>query len=174
MRRTLFAPAGHLLNRALVAGVCLALLSPLRSAAAQDSARAPAVLPDTFTGFGPLYFASGRHSLPSDAVPLLERVLRWLHVNPGMRFRFEGNSDRRGSDEANLVISRRRAESAVRWLVAKGISRSRLDVVAHGETRPLCGEFDTSCAHLERRVDIRIAAFGANSVVRPREELPPR
>lgn len=161
--------------RALLFGsFCLALLAPGRSAAAQDPVTVPEVVPDTFTAFGPIYFDAGRHSIRGDAVPFLERMLRWLRINPGMRFRVEGYSDQRGPEEANLRVSRRRAEAAVRWFTARGIARSRFDVVAYGETRPQCDQADRACAPSERRAEFRVVTYGANRMVRPREELPPR
>jgi peptidoglycan-associated lipoprotein len=101
-------------------------------------------------------------------------MLRWLRLNPGMRFRVEGYSDQSGPEEANLRISRRRADAAVRWFVASGISRSRFDVVAYGETRPLCEESDRSCAQRERRAEFVVVTYGAERIVRPPEELPRR
>lgn len=48
-----------------------------------------------------------------------------------------GHTDSEGSDEANLSVSRRRAETVRDYLVSKGVPAERLNVIAMGERRPV-------------------------------------
>ena len=55
-----------------------------------------------------------------------------------MRFRVFGHTDAVGSQGYNRGLGQRRANAAVRYLVSRGISRSRLEaVVSFGETQPV-------------------------------------
>ncbi len=47
-----------------------------------------------------------------------------------------GNCDNRGTNEYNLALGSRRANSARRYLIDLGINASRIDTVSFGEERP--------------------------------------
>ena len=56
-----------------------------------------------------------------------------------MRFRIEGHTDAVGSRASNVALSQRRAQSVADFLVAMGVSRSRIEVRGYGPDRPLAG-----------------------------------
>ena len=63
--------------------------------------------------------------------------------------------------EYNIKLSQRRAQSVVDWLVARGVSRSRLKPKGYGETRPVNGCTDgVPCTEYEhqrnRRTTFRV------------------
>lgn len=83
--------------------------------------------------------------------PLLRNVADVLRAHPELsRIRVEGHTDDRGSDDSNLELSRRRAETVREFLVAQGIDPERLDAVGFGETRPIAGN-DTSAGRAKNR-----------------------
>lgn len=55
---------------------------------------------------------------------------------PDMRIELSSHTDYRGDDDYNQRLSQARAESARRWLIRNGISRSRIEAVGYGETKP--------------------------------------
>lgn len=59
-----------------------------------------------------------------------------LHANPGLRIRVAGHTDERGSDEYNIALGRRRAETAKRYLTDRGIDASRIETSTFGRERP--------------------------------------
>jgi peptidoglycan-associated lipoprotein len=67
----------------------------------------------------------------------LKRKAAWLRDNPTATVTIEGNCDERGTNEYNLALGERRAESARAYLVDLGISASRLTTISYGEERPL-------------------------------------
>ncbi|VXD00466.1 OmpA family protein [Sphingomonas sp. 8AM] len=87
-----------------------------------------------------------------------------------------GHSDSRGSDAANLVASRRRAEAARDYLVQKGVAADRMTVVALGEARSIApnrqldGSDDPEGRAKNRRVEIKVDLPGKV----PATETPPR
>lgn len=66
----------------------------------------------------------------------------------------EGHTDNVGTDEYNLNLSQRRADSVVEYLVREhGIARSRLTAVGYGETSPLADNASEEGKRMNRRID---------------------
>lgn len=85
------------------------------------------------------YFAYRSAELEPRARLAVERIARVLS-HPGARTRriiLEGHADDIGTTGYNLTLSRRRAETVARELIARGIRRDRVTVAAFGETRPV-------------------------------------
>jgi outer membrane protein OmpA-like peptidoglycan-associated protein len=83
-------------------------------------------------------FAFDSYALDAQARAILARQADWIRQFPEVRFRVYGHTDLVGSDAYNKALGLRRAHAAVNFLVAQGISRSRLEaVVSFGETQPL-------------------------------------
>lgn len=77
-------------------------------------------------------------ALDATAQDALRKQADWIRQYPQVRFRVYGHTDKVGSDAYNKRLGLRRARAAVNFLVAQGISRSRLEaVVSYGETQPL-------------------------------------
>ena len=53
-----------------------------------------------------------------------------------MTIELSAHADRKGSDEYNIKLSQRRAESVVNYLIAGGISKDRLTAVGKGKSEP--------------------------------------
>lgn len=51
--------------------------------------------------------------------------------------RIEGHCDERGTEEYNLALGERRAESSRKYLVGKGIDPNKLSTISFGEERPV-------------------------------------
>jgi peptidoglycan-associated lipoprotein len=124
------------------------------------------VVVDTAAITGPIYFDFDKSTIRPDAAATLDRKIPYLQANPGMRIRIEGNADERGSDEYNLALGQRRAASAKRYLVERGIAADRFDLVSYGEERPVCTEHNEACWQQNRRDDFRIVTIGGDGVIR--------
>ncbi|MBE1283245.1 MAG: OmpA family protein [Rhodobacteraceae bacterium] len=76
--------------------------------------------------------------LDANARAVLDQQANWIRQFPEVRFRVYGHTDLVGSAAYNKRLGLRRANTVVRYLTARGISRSRLEaVVSFGETRPV-------------------------------------
>jgi peptidoglycan-associated lipoprotein len=82
----------------------------------------------------------------------LDAVAAWLLENPGSQVRIEGHTDDLGSPSDNMVVGQRRAESAMKYLVAKGLAVGRISVVSYGSDHPLCVEKTKACRARNRRI----------------------
>ncbi|GJM35259.1 MAG: hypothetical protein DHS20C18_42600 [Saprospiraceae bacterium] len=66
----------------------------------------------------------------------LELVYEIMTEHDSMKVELGSHTDNRGKDNYNADLSQRRAESARRWLVRKGIDRERVVAKGYGETVP--------------------------------------
>lgn len=84
--------------------------------------------------------------------PVIENNVNWLFAHPSAKVRIEGHGDNRGTNEYNLVLGEKRANSVRNALVTLGINASRLTVVSYGEERPFCMQDSDVCFQENRRV----------------------
>lgn len=96
-------------------------------------------------------FAYDSVDLDESARETLRRNRDWLESNPGARVEIEGHCDERGTIEYNLALGARRAAAAKDYLIALGISPSRITTISYGEELPLCREPNESCMQRNRR-----------------------
>lgn len=83
-----------------------------------------------------IYFEFDSSALSAVSQDILKRKANWLRNNPNAYVVIEGHCDERGTNEYNLALGDRRANSAKTFLVDLGISASRLKTISYGEERP--------------------------------------
>jgi len=83
-----------------------------------------------------IYFDFDRSDLKTEAREILKRKAEWLRNNSGQSIIIEGHCDERGTNEYNLALGDRRAQSAKNFLRDLGIAKSRLTTISYGEERP--------------------------------------
>ena len=98
-----------------------------------------------------IYFDFDRASLTPAAQDNLLRKAEWLRENSDATVTIEGHCDVRGTNEYNLALGDRRAESAKAFLVNLGIAVSRVTTISYGEERPVCTQKDEECWAKNRR-----------------------
>ncbi len=98
-----------------------------------------------------IHFDFDKYNLTPTAQENLLRKAEWLRQNPDVTVTIEGHADERGTNEYNLALGDRRADSAKGFLVNLGISASRLTTISYGEERPLCNESNEECWSKNRR-----------------------
>ncbi|MFH1097086.1 MAG: OmpA family protein, partial [Candidatus Desantisbacteria bacterium] len=86
--------------------------------------------------------------------PVLDELVVKLKENSSMQGIIEGHTDNIGSDEYNLDLSKRRAESVSSYLVQKGISKGRLSCVGYGKSKPVATNGTEEGRQGNRRVEI--------------------
>ncbi|WP_339609064.1 OmpA family protein [uncultured Planktosalinus sp.] len=83
----------------------------------------------------PIYFDFDRYNIRPDAAVELAKILAAMKEYPELIIHIESHTDSRGSDVYNELLSERRAQSTLEWLVSKGIDRDRLSARGYGESR---------------------------------------
>ncbi len=84
-----------------------------------------------------IHFEYDKSTLLPEAQEILKRKAKWLERNPGVSVTIEGHCDERGTNEYNIALGDRRAQSAKNFLVSLGIAGSRLETISYGEEKPL-------------------------------------
>ena len=106
--------------------------------------------------FKQVTFRSGSAELTPSAIAALERVAKTMKRMDNQRFRIESHTDSRGTAVANRDLSRRRAQTVVRFFVDADIDPARFDIRAMGETLPVASN-DTAMGRREnRRVELEL------------------
>ena len=67
-----------------------------------------------------------------------------------------GHTDSTGSDQYNLDLSRRRADSVANYLTSRGVAGARIERIGYGEQYPVADNTTEAGRAQNRRVEIRI------------------
>jgi peptidoglycan-associated lipoprotein len=103
-----------------------------------------------------VYFDFDKSFIKPEYRPVLEEKAGLLKDNPNIHIRIEGNCDERGTNEYNIALGERRANSAKSFLVSLGISPDRVETISYGEERPLFLSHDEDSWSKNRRDDFLI------------------
>jgi outer membrane protein OmpA-like peptidoglycan-associated protein len=82
-----------------------------------------------------IYYDLDKWEIRPDAALELDKLIKLLVDNPNISIEMGSHTDSRAGDHYNLVLSEKRANAAVEYLVYKGINRSRLKHKGYGETK---------------------------------------
>ena len=102
-----------------------------------------------------IYYDYDKWDIRPDAEPTLNRLADVLRQNPAVRIQLGSHTDCRGNDGYNQTLSQRRAESAVNYLITKGIDGNRLTAIGYGETQPADDCACSRCTEAEHQINRR-------------------
>ena len=98
-----------------------------------------------------IFYDFDKADIRPDAAVELDKLVQVLNDNPGISIELSSHTDARGSDIYNQDLSQRRAESAVEYIISKGIDRSRITAKGYGESRPVVRNAKTEEEHQRNR-----------------------
>lgn len=84
-------------------------------------------------GLQPIYFDFDSYTIRMDAEIELAKILAAMRTYPELKIDIESHTDSRAPKRYNEILSERRAQATLKWIVAKGIDRSRLTAKGYGE-----------------------------------------
>ncbi len=85
-------------------------------------------------GLQDVFFDFDKANVRADGRGVLKEDAEIMRNNPGVFVVIEGYCDTRGTEEYNLALGQRRADSVKAYLVGLGVSPSKLEAVSKGET----------------------------------------
>ncbi len=103
-----------------------------------------------------IYFDFDKATLRPESQNSLNNAIRWLNANPQVRIEVGGHTDSKGSDQYNIKLSQRRAQSVYTYLMQGGIVPSRLVAHGYGERMPIASNATDEGRQLNRRVEFKI------------------
>ncbi len=101
-------------------------------------------------------FETASAVIADEFIPTLELGVAVMVLNPQVQMVVEGHTDSVGSDEDNLVLSQRRAEAVVDYLVSRGVDRARLQALGLGESEPVASNDTADGRQINRRIEVNL------------------
>jgi peptidoglycan-associated lipoprotein len=83
-----------------------------------------------------VFYDFARWDLRPEAMVSLDQLIETLNDNPSVTIELMSHTDSRGSDQDNIELSQKRAQSVVDYLIQKGIDPIRLSAKGYGESQP--------------------------------------
>ncbi|VAW10953.1 FIG00492683: hypothetical protein [hydrothermal vent metagenome] len=82
-----------------------------------------------------IYFDFDKYNIRKDSEMEVEKVIAAMEKYPSLKIKVNSHTDSRGKDSYNLMLSQKRAEATVNYMVANGIAADRLEGEGFGETK---------------------------------------
>lgn len=86
-------------------------------------------------GFDPIYFDFGKWNIRPDATRELDKIVAAMIEYPNLTIELGSHTDCRGTAEANMSLSQKRARSSADYIISKGIGKDRITTKGYGETK---------------------------------------
>ena len=103
-----------------------------------------------------LHFKTGLTELDDDSYRLLDQLVDFMSHNSTLKVEIAGHTDSDGSEEFNQSLSEGRAQSAVNYIIEKGIDESRLVAKGYGESEPMVENDTEENKAKNRRVELKV------------------
>ena len=103
-----------------------------------------------------IYFATDESKPLSTSKEELDKVVGFMKQNKGAIIEISAHTDDVGDDEYNLILSEKRAQEVVGYLVANGIPSNRLKSIGHGKNKPVSKGTSEEERQKNRRVELKI------------------
>jgi peptidoglycan-associated lipoprotein len=92
-----------------------------------------------------VYFDFDKYNVKSEFKDAVKKNADYLKANKASNVLIEGNTDERGTNEYNMALGQRRADSAAKALQAAGVEAKRIKAMSNGEEKPVCKESTDAC-----------------------------
>ncbi len=103
-----------------------------------------------------IYYDYDKWDIRPDAQPTLNQLANILQQNPQIKkIRLASHTDCRGGDNYNQQLSQKRAQSAVDYLITRGVSGERLSATGFGEKAPAVSCSCNRCTEEEHQINRR-------------------
>jgi peptidoglycan-associated lipoprotein len=84
-----------------------------------------------------VFYDLNKSALKAEGQGTLGRQAAWLGKFSSVSVQIAGNCDERGTQDYNIALGQRRANTARDFLVAKGVAASRITTISYGKDRPV-------------------------------------
>ena len=101
-----------------------------------------------------VFFEFDSATLTKEAQDQLSNVAGVLTAHPELKVRIEGNCDERGSEQYNLALGQRRADSAKKYLAGLGVQSPQITAISFGAEKPKAQGHDEEAWKQNRRDDV--------------------
>lgn len=126
-------------------------------AAMRDLKFSPVVRKNNIVKINNIYFDFNKANIRVESYAILNNLVGFLNENPSAMIELSAHTDAAGNDNYNLKLSNSRAVSCYDYLIANGISKSRIVPKGYGETKLLNNCKDAKkCSEAENQLNRRV------------------
>lgn len=104
-----------------------------------------------------ILFEYAKDSLDSKSFTALDSIAALLVKFPKALLTVEGHTDTTGNKYRNKKLSKRRANSVMKYLLEKGIAAKRLKSIGYGQERPMVPDSYPNANKLNKRVEFKVS-----------------
>ena len=101
-------------------------------------------------------FENNKSTIRKNSLPILKKVIGILKEYPEISIEIGGHTDSRGNAMHNMLLSKKRAETVMTFLIKNGVNKSRLKVKGYGLTKPIADNDTEEGRKKNRRVEFKI------------------
>jgi peptidoglycan-associated lipoprotein len=98
-----------------------------------------------------VHFPYDSSEIAPDFTSILDQHASWINEHPSIMVQVEGHCDERGTEEYNVSLGQRRADTVREYLIGKGVDANRLSTISYGKLRPLTFDQTDESHALNRR-----------------------
>jgi outer membrane protein OmpA-like peptidoglycan-associated protein/tetratricopeptide (TPR) repeat protein len=103
-----------------------------------------------------VFFNTGKWEVKDDSYAELERLVSLLSDVPTLKIEISGHTDNIGAESFNELLSQRRADAVVTYLVGKGVDKKRLSAKGYGQSKPVDSNETAEGRAANRRTEFEI------------------
>lgn len=104
----------------------------------------------------PILFETNKTVVSDVSMPVLETAIKTLKDDPNATIVIHGHADARGTNQYNMKLSLKRAQSVKKQIVKMGGDAKRIKVMAHGENDPVASNSSDEGMAQNRRAVMRL------------------
>jgi len=103
-----------------------------------------------------IFFETDSSNLKPESIAQLKEIVDFMTKNPDLMIEIGGHTDLQGSEAHNLILSGKRADAVVQYLIGKGVSSARLRSKGYGYSVPVADNSTEAGRALNRRTEFKI------------------
>lgn len=100
-----------------------------------------------------VHFEYDRYDLTPEAIEILSVDAQALREHPQAVIRIEGHCDERGTEEYNMALGEKRAQTVREYLTNYGIDPRNISIISYGELMPVDSRHSEAAWKKNRRAD---------------------
>ncbi|GAL86892.1 hypothetical protein MYP_4122 [Sporocytophaga myxococcoides] len=103
-----------------------------------------------------IFFDTGKSDIRPESTIELQKLIKLLLENPSIKIEISGHTDNTGNSDANLALSKSRAQKVSEYLSSSGIPNNRLIYKGYGSTKPIADNTTEEGRQKNRRTEFKI------------------
>jgi len=103
-----------------------------------------------------VFFNTGKWAIKADSYSELERLVSLMNDVSTLKIEISGHTDNVGTASFNELLSQKRADAVVNYLLAKGIDKKRLSAKGYGQSKPVDSNDTVEGRAANRRTEFEI------------------